>query len=236
MELAALILWTASLFAPLVAGPVSVPARQAQTFHVRGTVKYVSARVPKVKVTFRRGESAQSVLTDDSGEYETDLPVGEYTMEARGRGFNTYRRPLFRVSEPSKLTLDINLQSGGCGDMVITNGSGGPPTDAEIYEAMANCRHEDLFPWSEDEGRFQLLIQFDTRTQAGDVYSYGGASLDDPVALAYNVFSLRADYAVYDAKKKTLEARGNVVVEDESGRSSAEVMAYRLEDGRAIRL
>jgi hypothetical protein len=176
------------------------------------------------------------VTTNDLGVYEADLPLGNYTMTARSPGFRTYRRPLFRVRAPADLIFDVRLRLGGCGDMVITNSSGGPPTDAEIYTATESCRHEDLFPLSPDRDQLQISIQYESRAETADVVSYRGASREDPVSLAYNLFSMCADRVVYNATAKTLEAQGNVVVEDESGKRRADAMAFRLEDGHSKQL
>jgi hypothetical protein len=118
--------------------------------------------------------------------------------------------------------------------MVIV-GKSGVPSAAEVYAATVNCRHEDLFPVSPHENQLQLSIHYQVRAQAGDVYSYSGAS-QEPLAVAYNLFSLRADHVVYNAKEKTLEARGSITVEDESGRHSGEAMTFKVENGRATQL
>jgi len=215
-------------------GQAAALVSQLRTFHIQGTVTDATgAVVTNVKVTFKSGQGSQIFVTNNVGRYEADLPLGDYTMQERTAGFGTYHRPPFRVSEPVNLTFDIRLQIGRCGDMVITNSSGRPPTDDEMYAATADCRHEDLFPLSPHGNQFQLSIQHETRSKAAGIFSYAGASHEDPVALAYNLFSLHADRLVYNAKHKTLEARGNVVVEDESGKRSADAMSFRLEDSHA---
>ena len=131
----------------VLSGQSSEPVTQPRTFHIRGTVTDpIGAVVPNVKITFQSGQLTQTLVTNDAGRYEADLPIGNYTMAAQTKGFKTYHRPFFRVSAPSNLTFDVRLQLGRCGDMVIVNSSGKPPTDAEIYAATESCRHEDLFP------------------------------------------------------------------------------------------
>jgi hypothetical protein len=217
-------------------GQASAPVTHPQTFHIKGTITDpIEAVVQRVKVTFQSEQLSKMVITNDSGVYEADLPLGDYTMTARSPGFRTYRRPLFRVRAPADLMFDIRLQLGRCGDMVITNSSG-TLTDEDIYAATESCRHEDLFPLSPHGDQFQISIQYETRVETANVFSYSGASREDPVSLAYNLFSLRADRVVYNAREKTLEARGNVVVEDESGKRGADAIAFKLEDGRPKQL
>jgi len=237
MKSALLMLVAVALTCLSLFGQAVTQASQPHTFHVQGLVSdALGAVVPNVKVTFQGGQSAKTVVTNDMGRYEADLPLGDYSMSAQAStpGFKAYRRPPFRVSTPSNLTFEVRLQICRCGDMVIVNSSGRAPTDAEIYTATANCRHEDLFPQPHLRNELQLSIQYETRAEATQVVTYTGASHEDPVAVAYNLFSLHADHVVYDAKQKTLEARGNVVVEDESGKRSADAMSFRVEDGRAI--
>jgi hypothetical protein len=210
---------------------------QPQTFHIRGTITdSIEAVIPRVKVTFQSEQLRKTVTTNDVGVYEVDLPIGDYTMTAQTAGFRSYRRPLFRVRAPADLVFDVRLRLGRCGDMVITDSSGGPPTDAEIYAATESCRHEDLFPLSPHRDQLQLSIQYETRAKTANAFSYSGASREDPVSLAYNLLSLRADRVVYHAREKTLEAQGNVVMEDESGKRRADAVAFRLEDGRPKQL
>ena len=52
--------------------------------------------------------------------------------------------------------------------------------------------------------------------------------------MAYNLFSLQANTVLYEMESHRLEARGNVVVEDESGKRSAVSMTFKIENGRAV--
>jgi hypothetical protein len=220
-----------------LSGQTSAPVTQPQTYHIRGTITDpIEAVIPRVKVTFQGEQQRKTVTANDVGVYEVDLPIGDYTMTAQMAGFRPYRRPLFRVRAPADMMFDVRLQIGRCGDMVITNSSGRPPTDAEIYAATESCRHEDLFPLSPRRDQLQLSIQYETRAETANVFSYSGASREDPVSLAYNLFSLRADRVVYNAREKTLEAQGNVVMEDEPGKRRADAIAFRLEGGRPKQL
>jgi lipopolysaccharide export system protein LptA len=54
------------------------------------------------------------------------------------------------------------------------------------------------------------------------------------VFVAYNLFSLQANTVLYEMESRRLVARGNVVVEDESGKHSAVSMTFKIEDGRAV--
>ena len=75
--------------------------------------------------------------------------------------------------------------------------------------------------------------------RADKSHSYTGekAPYEDPVFVAYNLFSLQADRVTYDEKSRIIEASGNVVVADGLGTTQrADAMSFEIDDGRATRL
>ena len=223
-------------------GQVATPVTQPQTFHVRGTIKDpLDAVIPKVRVTFQGEQLTKTVVTNDVGVYEADLPVGDYTMTAQSSGFNAYSRPLFRVMAPTTAVLNATLRVGNpCGDVVVANSSGGPATDEQMKEATDRCSGEDLFTIPAEESvKFQLSIRYGSREADGSTYSYAGEKprqYQTPVFVAYNLFSLRADRVTYDDKSRIVEASGNVIVEDESGTSRPpDYVSFKMAEGRVER-
>ncbi|MGO8794510.1 MAG: hypothetical protein ACLQLC_06785 [Candidatus Sulfotelmatobacter sp.] len=90
---------------------------------------------------------------------------------------------------------------------------------------------------SEDGVPFRLYISYVKRIRSEYSYDYAGDNdppYDDPVLVAYNLFSLQANTVHFDMKSRKLEARGNVVAEDESGQHRAYSMTFRFENGQAI--
>ena len=70
--------------------------------------------VSGTKVTFHSDQVSQTVVADDNGFYQADIPVGLYTMTAQAqgylyRGFGPFRRPLFRLSPGRNIVLDVHL-------------------------------------------------------------------------------------------------------------------------------
>jgi hypothetical protein len=57
-----------------------------------------------------------------------------------------------------------------------------------------------------------------------------------PVLAIYNLFTLQADSVVYDKNSRRINASGEVVIEDESGQVHAESAAFKIQDGKAIRI
>jgi hypothetical protein len=205
---------------PLFGQPASLPTRP-QTFHVRGTIKDPLAGViPGVKVTFQSELLTMTVTTNNVGVYEADLPLGDYTMTARGpRGFRFYRRPLFHVTSQATVALNATLLVGR--------------TDT--------CGGEELIPIPSGDGLpFKLSVRYGSRTTVGSTYSYIGEKTpqyEAPVFAVYNLFSLQADKVTYDVEKRTMEASGNVVAVNELGTSQrADSMVFKIENGQVAPL
>jgi hypothetical protein len=172
------------------------------------------------------------VIADDSGFYQTDLPVGLYTMtaEAQTIGFRKYSRPLFRVTPQITLTLNVTLyaQKNNC-DVIVLDG-----------DRKDACGGEELFPAPSDDGvPFQLSIRYSLRSLGDRGYVYSGdmeaINSYTPVAVAYNLTTLEAKHVAYDAEHRTLEANGHVAFLDESGTTHHSAsLTLKIENGHAV--
>jgi hypothetical protein len=237
----AALLLCATLFGQSTSAYSPAVAIQPQTFHIKGTITDpLEAVIRGVKVTFQSEQLSKTVTTNDVGVYEADLPFGNYTMTAQSSGFRVYGRPLFRVTVPINPILNATLLVGDpCGDMIVVNRSGEPVTDEQWKAAREHCRREELIPIPSEGGvPFQLSIRSGTRSPIGNTNSYSGektSQYEVPVFVAYNLFSLRADKVIYDAKKRTIDASGNVVVVNESGSTQrSDSMAFRIKDSQVV--
>ena len=217
------------LFCITLFGQSATPATQPQTFHVRGTITDpLEAVIPGVKVTFQNEELSRTETTNNVGVYEADLPLGNYTMTAQSPGFRFYRRPLFRVASPVNVRFDIILPVGKNINRVAV-GTTGP---------FSYCDEESFPAPSRDGVPFQLYIRYGGIRQTGEThFLYAGdiTGSDDPVFVAYNRFSLRADTVSYDVIYRTIKARGNVVAVNELGETQrADSMTFKIEDGQVV--
>jgi|SRR5215469_713106 len=228
--LTVLFLWSTAF------GQVVPPFRE--TFQVRGTISDPSgAIVPDAKVEFRDKRFDKTVITNERGVYETELPFGDYTMTAQPLGFRPYRRLLFRVTSTETIVFDFTLPLQPTCDITIVRTDGGTATPEEWAAAKRlECLKEDSFSVPSSDGvPFQVWIRYVKHNVSGDRYSYTGekAPNDDPVFVTYNLFSLRADEVVYDAKSKTIRATGNAVAVDELGTTQrVDAMEMKLENGK----
>ena len=223
----AVLLFCASLF-----GQAASSGNQPQTFHVKGTITdSLGAVIYGVKVTFQNEQPSKTVTTNNVGVYEADLPLGDYTMTARSRGFRFYRRPLFRVASPINVRFDIVLPVEKIVDrIVVPTGTEPPSYYGEEYFSVP----------SKDGVPFQLYIRYGgLRSTTGETYDYKGdkTKYGDPVFVAYNLFSLQADRVIYDMKERTIKASGNVVAANESGATQrADSMIFKIENGKVALL
>jgi Carboxypeptidase regulatory-like domain len=219
-------------------GQVAIPV--TESFHVRGTITdEITPVIPRAKVTFESKQISKTVTTNERGVYETDLPFGNYTMTAEVLGFRPYRRPLFRVTSPQNITFDFTLPVQPTCDLTVVRTDGGTATRKDLEAAEKEfCLREDFFSIPSSDGvPFQVWIRYVKHSRSGDSYLYTGQNTpnDDPVFVAYNLFSLRADKVIYDAKSNTITANGNVVAAYESGSiPRADAVAFKIENGRAI--
>jgi lipopolysaccharide export system protein LptA len=200
---------------------------QALTFHVSGTISYSEGgEVAAAKVTFHSVQFDRTTIANPAGVYEADLPLGDYTMSARGRMVRTYQKMHFSATSPTTLTVNGRAypMQMSC-DML-----------AGLEERKAFCGGEDFFPVpSGGEKPFQLDIQYGKREIADQGYVYGVGGGGTPVFVEYSLFALHADQVVYDRKNQTIRATGNVVVLDESGhdKTRADSMTFKIANGQA---
>jgi hypothetical protein len=136
------------------------------------------------------------------------------------------------------VSFDITLPVAPTCDIQIVGKSGEQATQAEWEDAVQQlCTRDEFIPVSpKGTSGFDLYVRYGKRPRSGEEvreYVRGDKVYDDPVFVAYNLFSLRADTVVYHPRMQTLEATGNVVADDESGECRAAWMSFKLENGKA---
>jgi hypothetical protein len=151
---------------------------------------------------------------------------------------------LFRVASAANLILNVTLPVAriSC-DITMTDKSGNEARAEQWEEAGKDaCGGEVSFPLSSADGvPFQLYIRYPKRLHADGGYVYSGGrtaiNVEQPVLVEYNLFTLQADRVVYDSESRSVEAKGHVVLVNDSGATqSADAMTFRLENGQAIPL
>jgi hypothetical protein len=255
MKITSSLPFAALLLGTTLLGQSAHSGARSQTFHVQGTITGPQGDdvVPGTEIIFKGDHESRTLIADNKGFYEADLPVGLYTMTTQhqwmlgGRNpyLQKYVRPLFRVPSPTHLTLNVTMfpPRVTC-DIVVGNKSGAPATPEQLEEGQRDwCGGEEFFPVPSHDGvPFQLYIRYLRRSPASRGYVYSGANIvanldETPVLVEYNLATLLADNVIYDAEHGTIEAKGRVIQMDESGaKQKADSMTIRIENGQAIRL
>jgi hypothetical protein len=198
--------------------------------------------IPRTEITFESDHVTKTVVANDKGFYQADLPGGTYKMIVRGpaigaQALKPYVR-LFRIQGPKRIVLNGTLYKARMTCDAVVAGD----TEEEKAEASKNtCGGEDYFPLpSKDNTPFQLYIQYPQREASAGRYVYTSNPTTEgaaPVFVAYNLLSLQANAVIYDVKSRTIMATGNVVIADGSGATrNGDSFGFRLEDGEAIPL
>jgi hypothetical protein len=216
-------------------GQSAVSLAQLSIFHVRGIIRYYNGSPASAADVDFEGEGiSKTVQTDDKGYYETDLPLGSFTMTARKvlrpSLIFVYKRPLFSVASVTSVRLNATFSANSSCDLVTIDGH--MPTEEDARNA---CGGTDLFPIpSENNDPFQLSIQYATRRPVGRRFEYSVFNASTArIFVAYNLFTLQAKYVAYDEQNRTLEARDDVVVERADGTiQNADLLRFKINDGQ----
>lgn len=195
---------------------------------------------PRIEVVFSSEYISQSVVVDDKGFYQIDLPLGTYTMTAAFPGFGPkHISPLtkyirfFQVVSPTKIKLNgVLFGDYSCDGVWMAENE---EEQKELFKDT--CGGEDSFLAPSSDGTpFQLDIRYVRRQRTGRSFAYGNnAAVRRPVLVTYNLFSLQADSVVYDTTNRVVRASGNVLIEDQLGRTNAESVAFKIEGGKLTR-
>jgi len=223
----------------IASGQSDKPVAPLATFHVEGTIDDpVNAVIPHVEVRFVGDSADKTVVADDKGFYQTDLPAGTYTMTAAfpPSGPNhisllTKYVRFFRVQSAMTITLNGTLYG-----IYSCDGVWGGKDAEEVYKD--DCGGEDSFPFpSRDGAPFRLEIHYVRRERGEKRVSYSSTTVvQRPVLVAYNLFALQAESVDYNATDGTIRAYGHVIFEDPSGQVNVGSAGFKFNDGKATRL
>lgn len=227
----------AVFLAATLSGQSVRPSANAPTFHVRGTVLQCGKPVPNVWVTFE-GKSQITVKADATGRYEADVPLGVWTATTTLPPLpgNTEDRALshprpFRVTAPTNVIVDVRLRPPVMCDISIMTPDRRPPTEEELEERDTACYGEKVVPAPSADG-VPFEVDLGGLEGSREPCSLGGDKAARQFA-SYNLLSVEADTVTYDPEQAILSAKGDVVVEDESGTYKAKSVAFHVREGLA---
>ena len=165
-----------------------------------------------------------TVKTNDSGQYETDLPFGTWTMTLRGGPDDAaeFARPRrFQVNEAGELLFNIYLR---------------PPISCSVLgtaeQKASACWGEEFYEVPTSDGMTFDVDLFGLANQYGTPCSMFEGKARHRESATYNLLSIEADRVAYHSSKRILEASGNVITQDESGEHKADSVRLYLHDGK----
>ena len=208
-----------------LAGQSQASLAAPQTFHIQGTVyDHVGKHPTMLTFTNEQSHQAKVISLDERGSYEADLPFGAYstTIEVitrygfsfRSRPFRFRNEPVFRVTSPKNIVLDLDQNLQPRYEIFLAPSEDDIPFDVWIY-------YGDLS--QNFHGMHNYKPEHDPRFGDGHVH------------VKYNLFHLQANHARYFRKEKRLEADGDVLIRDENGQEQhAQSVVLRFENGMAV--
>jgi Carboxypeptidase regulatory-like domain len=203
-----------------------------------------NSAIAGAEVKFEGSKTTEAVSSDSRGFYRAELPVGTYSMTVTKGSSAYYKRPLFRVSSPRMIVLDVTLypplRSCDSGIISVTRPDGTPEkTETAVTpdEFRDECGGWDRFPiFSREDRSFELLVRYYSRRRSDGERVYG-SGFQNPVVVTFNLFSLTADDVTYDVASRTLLATGNVTItKGSAGSTHANSVRFRIDNAGALRL
>jgi len=201
------------------------PAAQV---HISGTTRPCGEPVPgRWWVGFDGNPplASRMVKTDDRGRYETDLPFGAWTMTLRSASEDTTefaRARRFQVSASGRLVFDIHLRPP-----IACSVRGTPEQRAGV------CWGEQFFQVPTTTG-VPLEVDLFGLYRNGNPCAAIEAKSRHREFASYNLLSIEADHVAYHSSEKTLEASGDVLMQDETGEHKANSVRLYIQDGQAL--
>lgn len=214
---------------------IKFDSEQMDSSKENGKSPYI--RVPRSEVKFHSDQLDKTVIVDEKGFYQADLPVGFYKMTVNGpaigqQSLMPYARA-FRVTAPTTIIINTTLQFARLTCDAVFWGDT-PEEQAESFKDT--CGGDDVVAMPSQNGiPLELFIRYPQRHIERYGMRYVGSE-NAPVFVAYGLHTLQANEVSYFAKHHELSASGNVVVEDGSGKAERLTgLHWILQDGVAAR-
>jgi hypothetical protein len=211
------------------------------TFHITGAINGFKNE-HSFAVVFE-GASSRTVLTNEAGVYEANLPLGLWTMTVVAHGPDgkvftnmvRYRRPPFRVTAPTSMVFDISLPQGSLCDIHVGGRDGGPPTQEEIDNAKALCAGEEFFSVPSDGVPFEVHV-WGGRDFGACQWVGNNSTVCEHTFATYNALSVQADRVVFTPFPGggILEANGSVVANDSRREWRRNSIRFLIGGGQAV--
>ncbi len=175
-------------------------------------------------MVFTNGKDTWRVTTNDSGEYEAELPTGTYEVTTEITEYYPLKRSSFLIKSEAVIRMNLApaLRILAVRLRVTPSGSEEPITTAPMpmYDSF-------LLPRVVGTPR-DLLIRYRDRIRRKSLIEYTS------VMITHDAFSLFADRVSFDANTFLLTARGNVIIQNGQQEIRAANAAVSFKNGRPL--
>jgi carboxypeptidase family protein len=207
-QIISVVLLTVAVCCATLTRAVDCSGQTIQNGKVRGSVFDPNeALIPKAKFIIEGRDFRREVSSNDVGEFEAEVPAGIYRITSEQGAYYPLKRASFRVAPDSVTVLNIRpaLRVTSIALVVTEKGA----RDRVTYKRPPKY---EVFQPTPGSGSLDLVVQFQKRSDKGDVVNFRNASL------SYDSLFIYADFLYLEKSTFRISAHGNVLVED-NGRS-----------------
>ena len=176
--------------------------------------------IPSLSVTIEgkilRKEIPLSVNDLDDKANLVELPAGIYRVSSRNNNYYAFQRAPFRVEAGTVIKINIFPLIRVQTQMLMADGS-------DKYEFADEPKYDSFPMLNSSDASLNLLIRYDKKRKrkgffeySSNLWEFRGApeAVSRGVMVSYDAFTVYADKVRFYSRNSTLEAQGNVVIED----------------------
>lgn len=163
--------------------------------------------IPGLNITFKNSQLEKSVITDASGKYELDLPIGIFNISIETYfNYEPYKRAKLNIQCKNELSINIF-----------------PFHKRETHNSKSLEYQFNTFskPWVYDK-RLNLVITYLGKKREDNFVIY------KDTMLTFDNLTISANKLIQNFKNKTITAEGNVWVEDGKKRTDYEKLTLKF--------
>ncbi|MDQ3748933.1 MAG: carboxypeptidase-like regulatory domain-containing protein [Acidobacteriota bacterium] len=185
---------------------------KAQQTALGKVIEYVFDRQDAVilgeEVIIENANFRKSVLPNDDGKYEVQLPAGVYSITTKQGTFYSLKRAVFSVESNETVTINIRPTYRILAIFLKVTSKG----VREPAEYAAKPNYEEFMPFFNSP--LNVVIEYQKRKRKGLITEYRN------VKFSYNKQTIYADVLRLNKKSLSIEAEGNVIGDENAQRQS----------------
>ena len=203
----------------LLGADFTVQAQQTALGKVTGCVfDQQDALILGNEVTIENQSFRKSVMPNpEDGKYTFEVPPGIYTVTTKQGTWYSVKRAAFlvRANETTVINLNPTIRVKAIFLEVTSKGV------REPVEYNREPKYEEFLPFSDSP--FNVVVEYQKRKRNGLVSEYNNAKL------TYNNLSVYADTLRVDKNKLLVEAKGNVIIDENGQRQKKQNASLQID-------